>query len=134
MTNEDLCVTKLDCHRKEAYRQGYVAGEQAYAYGDNPYDEGTLNYAWWHAGHSASTDDLCGRGGARAMMQQEITALRAENERHNKDLADAAGELPIPVPMPGTDGAKLIRANALLRAERDAALAKLAILAAKDTT
>lgn len=49
------------------------------------------------------------------------TANQAQRERlaqHEKDLADAAVELPVPLPEPGTIAAKMLRANLLLRAER----------------
>lgn len=46
-----------------------------------------------------------------------LQGLRAEVERHEADLRDAAGDLPVEVPRPGTEAAKLLRANRLLRAE-----------------
>lgn len=63
-TAEDLCVTAYSpLPTKEVARdQGYVASEQAHPITANPYPRGTGVHAWWEAGHSEATDDLCGRG------------------------------------------------------------------------
>jgi len=40
---------------------------------------------------------------------------------HENDLAEAAGALMVPMPEPGTDMARVMKANALIRGERDGA-------------
>lgn len=59
---EDICTIALNrvtpC---EASEQGYVASEQAYSIEQNPYPHHLIAHAWWEAGHSQATDDLCGR-------------------------------------------------------------------------
>lgn len=47
--------------------------------------------------------------------------LKAERDSLRADLSAAAGDLPVPVPVPGTDMARLLSANVLLRKERDEA-------------
>jgi hypothetical protein len=42
----------------------------------------------------------------------------------NADIAAAAGELLVPIPTPGSDAARLLRANIILRQERDEARAE----------
>ena len=49
----------------------------------------------------------------------EAHRVRATIERHEADIAAAAGELLVPIPVPGTVTARLLRANILLRRERD---------------
>lgn len=51
--------------------------------------------------------------------QRELAALQAERDALARDLADAASDFPVPLPEPGSDMAKVITANRLLRAERD---------------
>ena len=62
--HEDNCVTAFEpLPSLEVSRaQGYIAAEQVYSIRQNPYPCGTLHHAWWEAGHSEATDDLCGRG------------------------------------------------------------------------
>ena len=62
MAAEDTCITRLDPtpSRETARSQGYVASEDAYPISANPYPNGTIAHAWWEAGHSQATDDLCG--------------------------------------------------------------------------
>lgn len=55
----------------------------------------------------------------------------AEVAKHRKDLADAAGELLLPIPEPGTPMAKMMRANRLMRDERDALRTQLATAEAR---
>lgn len=43
----------------------------------------------------------------------------ARLEQLERDFKDAAGDLPVPLPEPGTDMAKLVAANALLRREKE---------------
>lgn len=63
MAIEDDCLTVIeDVKSKHARLQGYVASEQAYSIHQNPYPMGVIAHAWWEAGHSEATDDLCGRG------------------------------------------------------------------------
>lgn len=50
--------------------------------------------------------------------------FEAESERYRKDLADAAGELMTTMPTPGSDMARVMIANALMRDERDRAKAE----------
>jgi hypothetical protein len=75
--------------------------------------------------------DMCVCGGSRAHpnpdcercgLVTEVDHLRMLLATHERDLQDAAGELMIPIPEPGTSAAKLLSANALMRAERDAAV------------
>ena len=49
----------------------------------------------------------------------------AKLSKHEKDLADAAGELLIDIPAPGTDTAKLLHANRMLHYERERLQKKL---------
>jgi uncharacterized Zn ribbon protein len=58
-----------------------------------------------------------------------VHELRTENARHNEDLREAAGELLGPMPEPGTDAARVLRANRLMRRQRDDARAANAALA-----
>ena len=51
--------------------------------------------------------------------------LNAELAQYNQDMKDAAGELLVEMPRPGTDMAKVMIANRLLRNERDAFRAEL---------
>ena len=57
--------------------------------------------------------------GERDAVRGELAEARAQIAAHETDLADAAGKLLVPIPMPGTETAKLLRANVLLRRERD---------------
>ncbi len=61
--SEDNCLSELipSPTKEIAREQGYVASEQAYSIQQNPYGYGTIAHAWWEAGYSAATDDLCGR-------------------------------------------------------------------------
>lgn len=52
-------------------------------------------------------------------FRRELAALRVEVEQHRRDAEDAAGELLIPIPAAGTVEAKLLKANSLMRRERD---------------
>lgn len=52
-------------------------------------------------------------------MRRECDALREQLEAMQKDMEEAAGELPMPIPEPGTDMAKLMSANILLRRENE---------------
>lgn len=55
-----------------------------------------------------------------AELRDAYAALNSASDRlaaHEADLAAAAGELLVPVPTPGTDAAKLLTANVLLRRE-----------------
>ena len=49
--------------------------------------------------------------------RESYAKAKAEVERLRGDLADAAGELLVSLPEPGTEVAKLLSANVLLRAE-----------------
>lgn len=64
--------------------------------------------AWRRAAHEAMTE----RDAARAKLAAALN-----------DTADAAGELLVPIPEPGTMVAKLLAANAIMRRERDDARA-----------
>lgn len=48
-------------------------------------------------------------------IQEELAKIKANFDRYLADLEAAAGELKIPVPEPGSDLAKLLAANVLLR-------------------
>jgi DNA repair exonuclease SbcCD ATPase subunit len=60
--------------------------------------------------------------------EAEARAVRAEREREEarEDVVKAAGELLVSVPAPGTDLARCLSANSIMRRERDAARAELA--------
>jgi hypothetical protein len=64
---------------------------------------------------------------------REILRLRAENERLTKDLSDAAGELLIEMPEPGSVMSKLLSANILLRRENDRLRSELAATRERET-
>jgi len=51
---------------------------------------------------------------------EEIEKLRAEVSIRDRDLSDAAGEMVVPIPEPGTVEAKMMIANRLLKAELEA--------------
>jgi hypothetical protein len=72
---------------------------------------------------------------ARA-AEKERDGLRAEVEQAREDMRIGAGECRVPLPEPGTDMARLLSANVLLRAERDALRAArdraLAVLDARE--
>lgn len=53
--------------------------------------------------------------------EREAQQARAKLSLALKDIADAAGELMVPLPEPGTLTAKLLAANSILRRERDMA-------------
>ncbi len=61
---------------------------------------------------------------AVAGLIQALSAAREEASARRADLAAAAGELLVPIPPPGTDAARLLTANVLMRRERDAAREK----------
>lgn len=50
-----------------------------------------------------------------ADLIRENAQLKAALAQYRQDLKDAAGKLAVPMPEPGTDMAKLLRANVLLR-------------------
>ncbi len=56
--------------------------------------------------------------------EQERDAALATVRTLNADIAAAAGELRVPIPTPGSDAARLLRANIILRQERDEARAE----------
>ena len=63
MAIEDNCLAAIkNVEPKQARLQGYIASEQAYSIHLNPYPMGVIAHAWWEAGHSEATDDLCGSG------------------------------------------------------------------------
>lgn len=47
--------------------------------------------------------------------EEELIKVKANFDRYLKDLEDAAGELLVPMPVPGTEMAKLLSANVLLK-------------------
>jgi HAMP domain-containing protein len=62
-------------------------------------------------------------------LRKEVEELKKERDGmgedlkiHTQDLQDAAGELMVSLPKPGTEAAKMLRANRLIRKERDEAL------------
>ncbi len=63
--------------------------------------------------------------GDRARAEAELARVRAELETRQEDDRLAAGELLVPLPTPGTDAARMMRANVLMRRQRDEARAKL---------
>jgi hypothetical protein len=60
-------------------------------------------------------------------MWAERDKLKAEVERLRKDREEAAGELLLPIPTPGSDMAKVQIANRLLGYERDQLRSQLAV-------
>jgi len=54
-------------------------------------------------------------------VKQYVMQLEKSLDVHMQDLVDAAGELMVEMPEPGTVVSKLLRANNLMRRERDAA-------------
>lgn len=57
--------------------------------------------------------------GAEYVLASDYAALEAERDLLREDLDAAAGELLIPVPIPGSIESKMLIANRLLSAERD---------------
>ena len=53
--------------------------------------------------------------------QETVEALRAELAEARRDVEQAAGELIVAMPEPGTDMARVMLANAMMRRERDEA-------------
>lgn len=51
----------------------------------------------------------------RDHFQSLIHPLQQENEQYRKDIEDAAGELMVKIPEPGTDLAKVLHANIMMR-------------------
>lgn len=64
-----------------------------------------------------------------AASREAIPVLIAELQQHRADLRAAAGDLPVPLPAPGTDMARLLTANRLLRHENERLRGWLALLA-----
>ena len=64
---------------------------------------------------------------AREQLAAENAELRAELQTHQQDLEDAAGELMVDIEPPGTTVSKLLRANGIMRRQRDSLSAKLAV-------
>ena len=60
-----------------------------------------------------------------ALEQNAGSKLLAEVENHRNDLRLAAGECLVPIPEPGTMAAKMLRANVLMRRQRDLAREEL---------
>jgi hypothetical protein len=63
----------------------------------------------------------CPAHGVTATLRDEVARLTAERDEARADAIAAAGELLIPIPPPGTDLARTLSANILLRRERDEA-------------
>ena len=64
-------------------------------------------------------------------LRAEVAALRAAIAQYEADARDAAGELLVPIPTPGTDAAKVMVASRIMRGQRDEARAELADLRRK---
>jgi len=75
----------------------------------------TQNFAGRHMGVVVAERDE-----ARAERDAALATVRTLNA----DIAAAAGELLVPIPTPGSDAARLLRANIILRQERDEARAE----------
>lgn len=58
-------------------------------------------------------------------LEDKALALLERLKTREADLAAAAGELRVPAPNPGTDMARMLEANVLMRRERDDALAEV---------
>lgn len=56
----------------------------------------------------------------RDLLSKRIDELESENAQWRKDVEDAAGELLITIPKPGTEASKMLLANRAMRRERDA--------------
>lgn len=63
-------------------------------------------------------------------LTAERDRLRAERDKYAEDLRLAAGDLPMALPQPGTDMARLMIANRLLKRERDEVRAEVGQLRA----
>jgi hypothetical protein len=53
-------------------------------------------------------------------LEGRVSELESENATWRKDVEDAAGELLISIPQPGTEAAKMLLANRAMQRERDA--------------
>jgi hypothetical protein len=58
--------------------------------------------------------------------EARVEALTAERDAARADVVAAAGELRVPMPRSGTEAARLLAANLIMRGERDAARTRLA--------
>lgn len=67
----------------------------------------------------AVVDAWCEAMREPGFFSKEVAALQAQLATHQQDLELAAGELLIPIPEPGTDVARLMRANRLLLQENN---------------
>ena len=54
-------------------------------------------------------------------LNHKIEGLLAQRDLLLSDIEEAAGELMIPIPEPGSDASKLMAANAIMRRQRDRA-------------
>jgi hypothetical protein len=63
-------------------------------------------------------DEVLGNGADEQLWPPGLTRAEAVG-RLVQDVADAAGELLVPIPEPGTDAAKMLTANVILKRERD---------------
>ena len=84
--------------------------------------------------HGTKWDSQCGccRECERHNHQQQIDRVTEERDRHRKDLEEAAGECLVELPEPGTNAAKLLRANRLLRSAAQALIDRLDLIQGSD--
>lgn len=70
----------------------------------------------------------------RVVPVSRLEAVERELAEAREDVVKAAGELLVPIPEPGTDAARLLIANVLLRRERDEARAASCSVASGEDT
>lgn len=76
-------------------------------------------------GYGVMLDHFCDQGSDIIEYSNELHGKLEALEVHQKDLEAAAGELMVDIPEPGTVIARLLRANSLMRKERDQAKSDL---------
>lgn len=54
-----------------------------------------------------------------ATLRAQLTTAQAERDAYRQDFEDAAGELLVDIPFPGTDLSKVMAANTVMRRQRD---------------
>jgi hypothetical protein len=69
-----------------------------------------------HTSHAYVQGYLSGKASLTTQLEEAVK----ERDQHRKDLEEAAGSLMIDIPIPGTDMAKVMRTNTIIRGERNA--------------
>lgn len=89
---------------------------------------GDIDPAWIRAvadGCEADCDYTSEAESVRKVLREIVVYYFRELAEHREDVRLASGELLIPIPEPGTETARLLRANVLMRRERDEARAQV---------